>query len=107
MPYAHALLVLRDGDGLTVTELAGGLNIDRSNVSRLVMKMVDDGILERSPHPKDGRAIALFLTDEGRELADAVDSTSASHFDTLLDRIEDGPQIVRALEKLTSAMEDQ
>lgn len=106
MPYAHALLVLREHGGLSVTELSAHLNIDRSNVSRLAARMVEDGILERRSHPRDGRAIALFLTEIGRERADGVDQTSAAHFGSLVDALgDDADEVVAALELLRAAME--
>lgn len=105
MPYAHALMTLREQDGLSVTELSARLNIDRSNVSRLASRMEDDGMVERRPHGTDGRATALHLTEAGRERADGVDATSAEHFAGLLARIDDADSVVDALERLTAAME--
>jgi DNA-binding MarR family transcriptional regulator len=106
MPYAHALLELNEHDGLSVTELAASLSIDRSNVSRLVQRLEVDGMVERKPHPTDGRATALYLTAEGERRAEDIDAVSAEHFLTLLERLNDAPNVIAALEQLTVAMEN-
>src|SRR3569623_2824317 len=41
---------------------------------RLLDRLVDQGLLERRPHPTDRRANQLNLTDTGRRLVDDLDS---------------------------------
>lgn len=104
-PHAWALLELRDGCSMTVTELAERLQVDRTNVSRLVARMASLGEIERVPHPGDGRARPVRLTGRGTRLAQAVDRSSAEHFAGLLGRLGRGAsEVVGALEALTRAM---
>jgi DNA-binding MarR family transcriptional regulator len=41
---------------------------------RLLDRLVEHGLLERRPDPKDRRANRLFLTMSGRQLVDDLDS---------------------------------
>ncbi len=106
VPHAYALLELLHHEApLTVSELATKLAIDRTNVSRLCARMAEAGELTRAPHPVDGRALALRLTERGQRLARNVDESSARHFAHLTKRL--GPsagEILSALERLSEAM---
>lgn len=103
-PHAWALLELREGP-MTVTELAGRLNIDRTNVSRLCGRMASLGEIQRSVHPSDRRARLVSLTAKGRRASDAIDDSSAEHFQGVLDQLEgDAAAVVRSVERLTAAL---
>ncbi len=92
-PWAWSLLELQGGPR-TISELAGRLNIDRTNVSRLAARMEAAGDVERVPHPEDGRARLLVLTDRGRHAAAAVDRASAARFREGLSRLDVEPDAV-------------
>lgn len=55
-------------DPLTVRDLARTLDCDPSNASLVSTKLEQDGLLQRRPHPVDGRAKVLVLTDRGQQL---------------------------------------
>jgi DNA-binding MarR family transcriptional regulator len=64
------LLRILDGYGpLRMTELATLAGLDHSTVSRKVATLIEDGKLERTPDPSDGRASRLAPTAEGRKAA--------------------------------------
>ena len=70
----------------TMRELARALGCDPSNASLVSAKLEHDGLVERRPHPSDGRARVLALTENGRELrarliADVAASTPLRHLD--------------------------
>ncbi len=97
----------------TVRDLAHILGCDPSNASLVSAKLEQDGLAERRPHPTDGRARVLVLTERGRELharlvADVAALTPLRRLDTaqqhqlsaLLETIEPrvtgtGPQATR------------
>lgn len=104
-PHAWALLELRERGALTVTALAGRLQIDRTNVSRLCARMEAAGDVERVAHPLDGRARLVRLSRKGRRLAAAVDAASAEHFAAVAGRLgAEVAGVVRTLEALERAM---
>ena len=51
-----------------IQEIAGGLGLTAPTVSVGVRRLEEAGLLERQPHPADGRAVRLFLTDRGQAL---------------------------------------
>jgi len=67
-PQAHALKVLRPGDPIAMRELAGGLHCDPSNITGIVDRLGDRGLVERGSAPGDRRVKTLMLTQEGTAL---------------------------------------
>jgi DNA-binding MarR family transcriptional regulator len=65
----RVLAILRDRR-VRMSELADYLGLDKSTISGLVDRAEKRGLLQRAPNPADGRATDVFLTGEGRQLAD-------------------------------------
>src|ERR1700677_4671530 len=63
------LAILRDRRG-RMSELADYLGLDKSTISGLVDRAEKRGLLHRAPNPVDGRAVDVFLSPAGIELAD-------------------------------------
>lgn len=49
-----------------VKALAEAMRIDSSTVTRQVAPLVDSGLVKRTSHPEDGRAVVLALSPRGR-----------------------------------------
>jgi MarR family transcriptional regulator, organic hydroperoxide resistance regulator len=58
----------RDGTGMTQREAADRIRMDANTMSQIVRGLERRGLLTRSPHPDDTRAVILALTTPGREL---------------------------------------
>ncbi|MFT8705310.1 MarR family winged helix-turn-helix transcriptional regulator [Bifidobacterium aquikefiricola] len=71
---AEALLALKPIEPATLTELSEHLVAESGHPSRLVSRLVQRGLIERSPSPSDGRANLLHLTEHGRELAQQAEA---------------------------------
>jgi DNA-binding MarR family transcriptional regulator len=57
------------------------LQVHPTSVTNTVDRLVRDGLVEREPHPGDGRAAMLVLTASGRELVErATDSLNTEVF---------------------------
>ncbi|HTV21645.1 MAG TPA: MarR family transcriptional regulator [Polyangiaceae bacterium] len=67
-PQRLALRLVGRTPGLTPSELAGSLHLDRGTVTGIVERLVSRGILQRAPHPEDGRSVVLKLSARGRRL---------------------------------------
>jgi len=67
-PQAHALKVLRPGHPIPMRELADGLHCDPSNITGIVDRLGDRGLVERGSAPGDRRVKTLMLTEEGTAL---------------------------------------
>jgi len=58
----------RDGTGFTQREVADRIRMDVNTMSQIVRGLERRGLLTRSPHPDDSRAVTLALTTPGTEL---------------------------------------
>ncbi len=57
----------RNPDGLRMTELSGVLKVSNGNVTGIVDRLVEDGLVARAAVPGDRRASCVRLTDAGAE----------------------------------------
>jgi DNA-binding MarR family transcriptional regulator len=63
--------------GVTSRQLCAALNILPPNLVGLVQSLESRGLLERLPHPHDGRAMGLHPTDTGLELMKKAEATAS------------------------------
>lgn len=61
-----ALFALAERDGVVLGDLGRTLALANSAVSGLADRLEREGLAERRPDPRDGRAFRLHLTDRGR-----------------------------------------
>ncbi|WP_417760828.1 MarR family winged helix-turn-helix transcriptional regulator [Shewanella sp.] len=46
------------------------LNVDKSNITRMVERLEKKDLIQRQPDPEDRRSFLLYLTDKGRALVE-------------------------------------
>ena len=68
-------LVEAPGHRLRMTDLAGAVLISRSGLTRLVDRLVAEGLVRREPAPHDARGTFAVLTDQGYERLRAATPT--------------------------------
>jgi len=66
-----------------MAELADGVLLSRSGMTRLVDRLERDGLLTRDPCTDDGRGTYAFLTDKGEAL---LDKARRTHLDGVRER---------------------
>lgn len=69
IPQFDALSTLTEREGMTQQDLAARLYVTKGNVSGLVDRLVEAGLVERRAIVGDRRSHALHLTPAGTELA--------------------------------------
>jgi DNA-binding MarR family transcriptional regulator len=73
---AYLLLNRLDNEGpMGVKALAASMGIDSSTVTRQVAPLVDTGLVKRTSHPEDGRAVVLQLSPRGAARLEEVRSS--------------------------------
>ncbi|MER7198712.1 MarR family transcriptional regulator [Streptomyces sp. CB01635] len=76
---AYLLLNRLDKEGpMGVKALAASMGIDSSTVTRQVAPLVDTGLVKRTSHPEDGRAVVLQLSPRGLARLDEVRTSRQS-----------------------------
>lgn len=72
------LLALYEHDGITQQELCEIVGIEQPTMANTLGRMERDGLVERRPHPGDGRKQLIFLTDKARALEDPLTEAAES-----------------------------
>jgi len=72
----QALGILDLSEGLSQTELANTLELERSTVGRLTDRLEERGFVERRPDPEDRRAFRLYLSDTARPVLDELEDVA-------------------------------
>jgi len=70
-------------EGLRMSELAGVLRVSNGNVTGIVDRLVEEGMIEREPVAGDRRAMRVRLTEAG---AARFEELAAAH-EALIDRL--------------------
>jgi len=68
--------VIVHNPGVTSRQLCAALNILPPNLVGLVQSLEARGLIERLPHPHDGRAMGLHPTEQGQELMLKAEATA-------------------------------
>jgi DNA-binding MarR family transcriptional regulator len=59
-------------EGVSQTQLAGALCLDASTVTKMLLRLERDGIVERRADTEDGRILRVYLTSHGKTLVQPV-----------------------------------
>ena len=70
----HALLTIDPDEPRSMSALAGGWGCDASNVTWLVDRLEEHGLVERRSHPTDRRVRTVALTPKGVQVRDQVEA---------------------------------
>lgn len=99
---AIVLTALQHHPGLQVQQLSDPAGVEPANVTRTIQSLERLGLLERRPHPTDGRASLFYLTDSGEErartLSEAVDEVSSEMLRGI------GQENLQALERMLDTL---
>jgi DNA-binding MarR family transcriptional regulator len=88
IPQFDLLSTLTEREGLSQQELAQRLYVTKGNVSGLLDRMVDAGLVERRSTPDDRRSNALYLTPKGRGLAEQGIAAQNAYVTRTLGRLD-------------------
>jgi DNA-binding MarR family transcriptional regulator len=101
------LCALWEQEGITHSELARRINVQPATVTNALKRMESAGLVERRQDAADHRVSRVYLTDAGREIRGAVEST----WDTLEEQAfagfsaEERALLRRALRRILANLE--
>lgn len=104
IPQFDLLSTLTEREGLSQQELAERLYVTKGNVSGLLDRMVEAGLVERRSIPGDRRSNALHLTPKGLELAQKGIAAQKAYVTRTLGILS--PQDLNDLERVVLAWRD-
>lgn len=96
------LEVLDAEEGRTMGELAGIVLMNPPALTKLVDKMVADGLAHRQVAPEDHRRVNLLLTEMGRVLVARVRQHATEQNEEFMRKL--GPEKVQALQEVLRAL---
>jgi DNA-binding MarR family transcriptional regulator len=79
LPVWRALAALAARPGETVTGLAEACLLQQPTMTKLLDRMVRDGLVARAPDPRDRRVVRLALTPEGAGKAAELAAAAERH----------------------------
>jgi len=109
MSQCMTLEMLHQQGRRTVRELAEGLALDTSTVTRVVDVLVRDGLVRRARDEKqDRRRVFVSLSERGRRLAKKLEASADEYCERILGRIpqEQHEDVLRALALVVSAIDE-
>lgn len=105
MTHFHVLAVLEAEGPTPMSRLADQLGVAFSNLTGIVTRMEERGIVERVHDAEDRRVVLAQLTSLGRSIVQQVESTRLEHMRQLVGALTSDEQrtVLGALQTLTSA----
>ena len=99
----------RASDGLSMSELSDRLMVSNGNVTGLVDRLVNEGMVHRQSEPDDRRTIRVRLTEIGKSRFDAMTPAHESWVDEMLAglRRDDMTRLYDLLGALKSSVQNQ
>ncbi|MED1795904.1 MarR family winged helix-turn-helix transcriptional regulator [Brevibacillus nitrificans] len=104
--HSHILYELQKRPNIALNELADLLSMDTSTLSRQVHHLVETGMVNRLPDPKDRRYVVLSLTAQGEEQHAQIAAYMERYFANVFDQIpaEKHEQVLESLILMNEAM---
>ena len=101
----HALTYASEMAPVRMGELAAALRVAESTATRVVDRLVAEGLLQRLPDPTDRRTVRVALTGKGRGLLAKVRRRRSQTMAELLEALDalEREQLVHLFEKLAGA----
>lgn len=69
---ALVLLTFSSRGSLPLGKMGERLQVHPTSITSIIHRLTADGLVERHPHPEDGRAVLAVITPQGRELVESA-----------------------------------
>lgn len=92
IPQSLVLFCLQENNGITLKEIGCRTMIDSSSMTVLVDKLERDELAQRRLDPQDRRAIRVFITEKGSQVASKITEISYDYNAMLYDLLGEGNQ---------------
>jgi DNA-binding MarR family transcriptional regulator len=105
-PVEHwrILKVLSDGNGRAMSELAESVLVNNPTLTRIIDRMVTDGLVYRVQDQQDRRKVLMFLSDRGRTLCARLNRLAINQEARILESL--GKQSVGELKRLLGSLSE-
>jgi DNA-binding MarR family transcriptional regulator len=96
----------RAPDGLTMSELSARMMVSNGNITGLADRLVEEGLVKRTPSPRDRRSSHISLTPAGKKAFDAMTPVHEGWTDRMMNGLsrQDMQQLFQLLGKLKQSV---
>ena len=84
IPQLKSLFFIANQGSTNFTKLASALGVTPSNVTGIVDRLVEQGLVSRQENPEDRRMLMLRVTDKGEAIIADLRERRASHISEIL-----------------------
>lgn len=104
----NMIMLIHGQESVSVTELAGMLNVSPPSVSAMVERLVERGLLTRTPCEKDRRRVEIRVASEALEQIAFVERKIQESFEGLVEELgpETTSQWCQVLEQVKRIMDE-
>lgn len=109
MTQLRLLFLLRNEDGIPASTLAERLGVTPSTLTRIVDRVVRQGLVRRQSDHGDRRLVRHHLTASGARTVEELERAGRARMNEVMDRLSDAQmeRLVEALEELLAALDAQ
>lgn len=106
LAQCHSLLEIEKNNGISISELADNLSLDKSTISRTVDGLVNIGLVDRVVPKENRRKTILNLTENGEDVCSSINFANDSYVEDILKDFSTTEQqeFLRLFKKLTGNM---
>ena len=106
LPQARVLHAIYVNEGITPTEIASALNMDKSYLSRILITFEKKKLLGKKMSSTDGRVSHLYLTASGKKDFQAIDEASDKQVEKLLRQMSEAERktVIESMMKLKDTL---
>jgi DNA-binding MarR family transcriptional regulator len=107
VPQLKSLFYISRHGRVNLTGLASGIRVTPANVTGIVDRLVEQGLLTRTPDPDDRRVSWLTVTGKGKTLTNDLREGRAQEMRRILDKLteEELSTVARGFELVARAAE--
>ena len=98
------LKILSDGNGRSMSDLAEAVLVNHPTLTRIVDRMVSNGVVYRVQDRDDRRKVLMFLSDRGRALCQRLNELALSQEAHIVESY--GNKATRELKRLLESLID-
>ena len=89
IPELRVLQAIRFQEGITATEIIKNLNIRKSYLSRIILRLKKNKLISEESSPDDGRVVHLHVTSPGMKEYEAQDVVAHKQIKEILSQLSE------------------
>lgn len=100
--HGDIIFALLKNEKMTMNELARKIGKDKSTITALVNKLINQGYVQKTRDTEDNRVVFVTLTEKGRELGPMFNKVSEDLLSTVYRNIsqDEREELLKTLEKI-------